>query len=179
MRKEELVHHLKRQRERVQAGKLPAEALHAIDRDTRILERARGETVEEMRRYHDLARNLTHYSALAVGTGICVSTGLTLTNMIPAQAFTASVAGMGVLGLAVAAGATFLLQKPAVAEVLNDMNAKIDDLAHQGPAETAEHQVERLAKPSQPEEAIVFEEDGLHVGDVFLPIERDQNPFHF
>lgn len=179
--KQSLLAHLNRQRQMVENSQLGAEqrerALGLVDRDIAILESARGDTVEEMRAHHKFARDLTDWSAIAVGGGIAVSAGLTLMDAIPAKAFVGSVAGMAVLGIAAMATASFVIQAPVVNELLNSMRDRIEPLA--SAEQNARDQVGRLTESLSQEEEVSFSEDGLQIGDFFLPSERDDKPFHF
>ena len=176
--KTQLAGYLERQRDTLQGSDLPderkARAVQLVERDLALLRGARGESVEQMRGYLKLGRNLVHGAGLTIGTGAAVGAGLDLTGAISGRDFSLAFAGLGALGVVTMAAATLVLQKPAVGEVLDSLDTRIKSL--QALATDSRQQVEELLKPT-PVANIAIDEDGVQLGDVFLPIQHDNSFF--
>lgn len=174
VKREQLAGYLERQRQTLQESDLPeprrGQAIRLVERDLALLQGARGETVEEMRANLELGRSLVHGAGLTIGTGAVAGACLALTGAISGRDFSLAFAGLGALGVATMAVATFVIQKPAVGEVLDSLDARIQSL--QAVALDSRRQVEQLLQPT-PVTQIQIDDDGVQLGDVFLPIERD------
>ncbi|MGE0494524.1 MAG: hypothetical protein AB7S38_35270 [Vulcanimicrobiota bacterium] len=178
VKKDQLAGYLQRQRQTLQESDLPeprrGQAIRLVERDLALLQGARGETVEQMRANLALGRSLVHGAALTIGAGAVAGACLALTGAISGRDFSLAFAGLGALGVATMAVATFGVQKPAVGEVLDSLDSRIQSL--QAIAVDSRHQVEELLQPA-PVADIQIDDEGVQLGDVFLPIERDNSYF--
>lgn len=169
---------LERSRSRLRSSSLSSEdrarAEALVDRDEAILRGARGETLEAMRSKLQLARNLTAWAQVASMAGIALTCGAGLFAGLSPRLIPAGVALFGFGGGAVMAYATFGLQKPVVEGVLDSLAPELELLEAQ---RRAPQEVRRLAEGSEPGQ-VVLSDDGVLVGGVFLPVERDERLFH-